>query len=427
MLPVASRASWRGFAIPSDRRYHPAPRDGVGDHNPLTSACCLTGLRFKPCRFSGMTTRKRTLANSTHEGRFSMFDELLARSQAAISSAELFVPLAEHAFARAALSRLTSLRKRTAVIAHGLTFLSGPEGSGKSLLARQVILECLHRQPKLRYAIASADELSRLLTLADERQSLAEMWESFCSLDLLVCEDLHGIEGDADRQELLLALMDRTLSQGPRVLVTSRKRPGELREFSPRWISRCHGGLCATLPLPNIASRCDLIARLAQAKHLPLCKPVAPSIQWLAERWAFSPRDIARSIDQLAIACIKQQAVVDLKFLERGSWLEMQTIALSMETIATAVAHEFGLEPNELRSRSRHQGLIVPRQCAMFLTKELTGRPLEAIGNYFGERTHTTVSHSLSRLKELLPHAPTLRQQVQKLRQRLAELKRSVG
>ena len=356
-----------------------------------------------------------------------MFEVFVTRSHAAVSSSELFVPLAEHAFARAALSRLTSLSKRTASHAQGLTFLSGPEGSGKSLLARQAILECLHRQPKLRYAIASATELSELLARADERQSLEEMLESICDLDLLVCEDLHSLEGDAARQELLLALMDRALSEGPRVLVTSRKLPGELREFSPRWISRCHGGLCATLPLPGLESRCDLIARLAQAKHLPLCEPIAPSIQWLAERWTFSPRDIARSIDQLARACSTQQAVVDLKFLERGSWLEMKTIALSMDIITTAVAHEFGIEPDELRSRSRHQGLIVPRQCAMFLAKELTGRPLEVIGLYFGERTHTTVSHSLSRLKELLPHAPTIRQQVQKLRQRLAELKRAVG
>lgn len=356
-----------------------------------------------------------------------MFDELVTRSHAAVSSPELFVPLPEHAFARAALSRLTSLAKRTASSAVGLTYLSGPDGSGKSLLARQVILECLHRQPKRRYVIATAKELSESLVRADEQQSLEELLDLFCDLDVLVCEDLHGLEGDAARQELLLALIDRALSEGPRVLVTSRKRPGELREFSHRWISRCHGGLCATLPLPGLEGRCDLIAKLAQAKHLPLCEPIAPSIQWLAERWAFSPRDISRSIDQLGHACETQRAVVDLKFLERGSWQEMKSIALSMDTIATAVAHEFGIEPDELRSRSRHQGLIVPRQCAMFLAKELTGRPLEAIGNYFGERTHTTVSHSLSRLKEQLPHAPTLRQQVQKLRQRLIELKRAVG
>ncbi|MBC8113850.1 MAG: ATP-binding protein [Candidatus Saccharimonas sp.] len=353
-----------------------------------------------------------------------MFDVLVARSHAAVTAAELFVPVPEHAFARAALSRVTAHGKRTASFSNGLTFLSGPEGSGKSLLARQAILECLRRQPKLRYIIATAVELTDLLALADELQSLTELLELFGSLDLLVCEDFHELEGEPVRQESLLSLIDHSSGDGPRVLVTSRKLPGELRDFSQRWVSRCHGGLCATLPWPGLEARRELIARLAQARHLPLCQPVAKSIEWLAEHWAFSPRDISRSIDHLAEACHTQQAVVDIPFLERLLSQETHTVSLSLDAIATVVAHEFGVEPGDLRSRSRHQGLIIPRQCAMFLAKELTGRPLEFIGGYFGERSHTTVSHSLSRLRELLPQTPTLRQQVQKLRKRLAELKR---
>ena len=356
-----------------------------------------------------------------------MFDVLVARSRSAVTAAELFVSLPEHAFARAALSRVTSHAKRTASSSSSLTFLSGPEGSGKSLLARQAILECLRRQPKLRYIIATAEELTDLLTLADELQSRTELLEMFGSLDLLVCEDLHGLEGKSDRQESLLALVEHSHDNALRILVTSRKLPGELRDFSSRWVSRLHGGLCATLPWPGLEGRRELIARLAQARHLPICEPVAATIECLAERWAFSPQDISLSIDRLCTACQTQQAVVDLPFLERWLLLESRTVSLSLDAIATVVAHEFGVQPDELRSRSRHQGLIVPRQCAMFLAKELTGRPLEFIGNYFGERTHTTVSHSLSRLRELLPQTPTLRQQVQKLRKRLAELKREAG
>ena len=109
-----------------------------------------------------------------------MFDVLVARSRSAVTAAELFVSLPEHAFARAALSRVTSHAKRTASSSSSLTFLSGPEGSGKSLLARQAILECLRRQPKLRYIIATAEELTDLLTLADELQSRTEIGRASC-------------------------------------------------------------------------------------------------------------------------------------------------------------------------------------------------------------------------------------------------------
>ena len=371
----------------------------------------------------GGNLRKRTLANSTHEGRFPMFDALVARSQSLLTTADVFVPLAEQAFACAALSRLSS-RHRHSNAAEGLTFLSGPAGSGKSFLARNGLREVRRKQPKLVSLIAPAKELAELLTKAHEQQDLADILEQFTRVQVLVCEDLQDLEGQSEWQDRLLELVDLLSQNATHVLITCRKLPGELREFSPRWISRCHGGLCATLPALGRDSRVELLTRLAQSRNLPLAEPSQPTIDWLAERWPVSPRELASLMDRLIEHCIRRPALVDVPFLERWFSEAEPAAILSLDAITAAVASEFGIEPHELRSRSRQPGLIVPRQCAMFLARELTKRPLEFIGHYFGERTHTTVSHSLSRLKELLPHAPTLRQQVQRLRKRIAETRR---
>lgn len=352
-----------------------------------------------------------------------MFDALVARSQTLIATAELFVPLAEQSFACAALSRLSS-RHRTSNTSGSLTFLSGPEGVGKSFLARSAIRDVRHQQPKLVCVFATAEELAELLAAADEQQILADVLELFAPLQILVCEDLQVLEGRTDWQNLLLTLIDQLSRNGAHVLLTCRKLPGELRNFSPRWISRCHGGLCTTLPILGRDSRAELLARLSRARQLPLAEHSDQTFQWLADRWPVSPRELATLVDRLVTHVARRPAMVDVTFLERWFSESEPVENLSLDAIAAAVASEFGIEPAELRSRSRQPGLIVPRQCAMFLARELTGRPLEYIGHYFGERTHTTVSHSLSRLKELLPHAPTLRQQVQRLQKRIAELRR---
>jgi chromosomal replication initiator protein len=352
-----------------------------------------------------------------------MFDVLVARSQSFIASAELHVPLPEQAFARAALSRLSDFGRR-ANAGGSLTYLAGPAGIGKSFLARHAIREARRRHSKSRFLVAPAEELANLLTAADQQQDLADLLEQFDQLDLLVCEDLQSLEGDAARQDHLLELVDRLSRGSTHLLITGRKLPGELREFSSRWVSRCHGGLCVTLPSLSAESRAELITHMAQLRHLPITEPVAPTANWLAERWAISPREIASLMARLSLHCQQHPVVVDVPFLERWLSQDSPAVLLSFEAITTVVASEFGIEPCELRSRSRQPGLIVPRQCAMFLAKELTGRPLELIGHYFGDRSHTTVSHSLSRLKELLPTAPTLRQQIQRLRKRLAEVHR---
>ena len=352
-----------------------------------------------------------------------MFDALVARSQSLIAAAELFVPLAEQAFACAALSRLNR-RHHHSNAAAGLTYLSGPEGSGKSFLARNAVREIRREQPKLLSLIAPASELAEFLSTAHDEQNLADILELFTRLQIVVCDDLQTLEGQPQKQDLLLELVDLLSQNATHVLITCRKLPGELREFSPRWISRCHGGLCTSLPDLSRQSRIDFLSRLAQARNLPLAEPSLATVEWLADRWPVSPRKLESLMTRLIERCHRRQALVDVPFLERWFSEDQPTAILSLDAITAAVATEFGIEPGDLRSRSRQQGLIVPRQCAMYLARKLTGRPLEFIGHYFGERTHTTVSHCLSRLKELLPHAPTLRQQVQRLQRRISESQR---
>jgi chromosomal replication initiator protein len=54
----------------------------------------------------------------------------------------------------------------------------------------------------------------------------------------------------------------------------------------------------------------------------------------------------------------------------------------------------------ELTSPSRAARLSWPRQLAIHLARELTGAPLQAIGEAFGGRNHATVLHACKRVQE---------------------------
>jgi chromosomal replication initiator protein len=87
----------------------------------------------------------------------------------------------------------------------------------------------------------------------------------------------------------------------------------------------------------------------------------------------------------------------------------------TIKSIQEAVAHLFDVSVEEFRQESNSRAVAVPRQIAMFLTKQLTDASLSEIGRHFGGRHHTTVRHSIARVQELRRSDPALDHVVSKL------------
>jgi Bacterial dnaA protein helix-turn-helix len=78
-------------------------------------------------------------------------------------------------------------------------------------------------------------------------------------------------------------------------------------------------------------------------------------------------------------------------------------VALIQETVAAF----YGLSVDILTSPRRTREVVLPRQVAMFLVRELTVTSLPAIGRAFGGKDHTTVLHACRRVRQLIrDHAP---------------------
>ena len=67
---------------------------------------------------------------------------------------------------------------------------------------------------------------------------------------------------------------------------------------------------------------------------------------------------------------------------------------ITAELIMSTVCDYYGLTMDDLTGPTRKREITVPRQIAMYLTREMTGMSLPQIGNVFGGRDHTTVLHS---------------------------------
>jgi len=79
------------------------------------------------------------------------------------------------------------------------------------------------------------------------------------------------------------------------------------------------------------------------------------------------------------------------------------------------VAEEFGVALSELKAKRRNKNIVLPRQVAMYLSRELTDLSLPEIGHLFGGKDHTTVLHSYNKIKEDLNTNEILKNQIERI------------
>ncbi len=74
---------------------------------------------------------------------------------------------------------------------------------------------------------------------------------------------------------------------------------------------------------------------------------------------------------------------------------------ICMRDIKTVIMQEFGVSLTDMVSHRRQRSLVMPRQIAMWLARELTPLSMPTIGKLFGNRDHTTVLHACRRVEAM--------------------------
>ncbi len=283
-------------------------------------------------------------------------------------------------------------------------YIAGPPGTGKSHLA-SLFLQADQGRKKL----VLASEFAAQLAEASQRKNITAFQDRFRQLDTLVCEDLQALAGRRESQQQLLAVIDEILSRGGRVLITASRLPGRLERCDRKLVNRCRGGLVVSVRRPGPASRLQLLEHFASRHQVALPVDVA---QILTRRINGSPRDLLSALGQLETLARISGGVID-KAMARGLVAGDATAKPpGLQQIARIVARHFGVSPRRLRQRSRAQHIVVPRQCAMLLARELTGTIYSDIATYFGCSNHTTVLHACRRMQQRLEDEPELRRLV---------------
>lgn len=298
----------------------------------------------------------------------------------------------------------------------GPVYLYGPSGIGKSHLAERVLRRISAEEPNLVLKQFTASQFAAELTEAISKGGVRKLQKGYRDVDVVVVEDLQALERLLESQQQLLVLIDFWTAHGIRMMFTSRKGPGELEGFSTKLVSRFRSGVCTTLRPLSVESRRLILAHSAQERGLLLPEEVLDA---LAKESGGSPRELVGLVLRLDAYGKQSKSKINLALVKKFLQGDPQALPITLTEIVRATAAHFGIPVSQMRSNRRLQACAVPRQCAMYLARELTSEHLSKIGKFFSGRDHSTVVRACQRIESLLPDDPELRQHLAQIRKRL--------
>jgi chromosomal replication initiator protein len=176
--------------------------------------------------------------------------------------------------------------------------------------------------------------------------------------------------------------------------------------------------LTADIQPPDLETRIAILQKKSQENGLELSSDV---IDFIAANVKNNIRELEGVlISMLARASLEsRELTIDLaKDVLRIVVHELRS-PMSIEQIQTTVAEFFDLPVDQLRAKTRRQEVVIARQTAMFLAKELTNSSLKTIGLHFGGRDHSTVIHACQAVEEHASTNEDFRRQLESLRKRV--------
>jgi len=266
----------------------------------------------------------------------------------------------------------------------------GSSQSGLREWLRWVLDSPIARQKWSTAITLSGKDFSRSVGLAVTTDSLNELRERWRNHNLIVIELVEPMMDESPTSRELGRLIAQREAEGMPFILTTSRLPTTANGFPPSLSSRMLGGLSIPILTPPTRWRRHTL-EAALSREVDQIDPL------LIQAWLETPCSTVEEWESF-LASLElhrtEGGAISSTSVPRGSSATEPLENLDPVFIAKTVASQCSLRLSDLKGSSRRRSTVLARSIAIYLIRELNGLSLEAIGQLFGHRDHTTVLHA---------------------------------
>lgn len=293
-------------------------------------------------------------------------------------------------------------------------FIYGPSGCGKTHLVNAIGNRCKELYPEKRVLYVSAQMFQQQFTQANLKGEFNDFISFYQTIDMLIVDDVQEWMTATKTQNAFFHIFNHLTLNGKRIILVSDRAPVELEGMNKRLLSRFKSGMMAEIEQPNVQLCVDILHNKMTRDGVKIPEDV---VVFIAQTANNSIRELEGIINSLMAYSVVYNSSIDMKLVERvvQRAVKVDNMPLTVDDVLETVCRFFDVTPNAVKGPSRKKELVMPRQIVMYLADKYTNIPAARIGKLVGGRDHSTVLHSINKVREMKENDKVFASQLKKV------------
>ncbi|MDA8271375.1 MAG: chromosomal replication initiator protein DnaA [Actinomycetota bacterium] len=298
-------------------------------------------------------------------------------------------------------------------------FIHGGAGLGKTHLLHAIGNYARENYPDRHVRYVSTETFLNEFVDAIRNNATQSFKKRYRECDILLVDDVQFIENRESLQEEFFYTFNSLYGASKQIVLTSDRPPKAIATLEDRLRSRFLSGLITDVQPPEIETRLAILKKKAEGSSFAIPDKV---FEFIAESVKDNIRELEGALTRVCAfsrlygtaidISMAQDVLADIISSQQGS-------EITVSSILSVTSSTFGFSIDELTGVSRKRPLVIARQVAMYVVRELTDLSYPAIGKAFGNKDHTTVMHSVEKIETLMSHNREVYNQVSEILSRI--------
>jgi chromosomal replication initiator protein len=283
--------------------------------------------------------------------------------------------------------------------AYNPLFIYGGVGLGKTHLMTAIGNAVIDKSPEMSVIYASAEQFTNEVVASIRHEKMSELKEKYRNVDLLLLDDIHFIANKTQTQEEFFHTFNAIYERQKQIVISSDRPPKEIGAITDRLRSRFTMGLIADIQPPEFETKIAILQKKSDMEKIMIPEEVA---HYLAAKVKSNIRELEGCLIRLgAQASLTGRPInIDMAKNILQDLIEDDEKPVTTDQIQKVVSEHFGLKISDMKAKKRTKEVALPRQIAMYLSKQLTSLSLSDIGKNFGGKDHATVIYSYKQVED---------------------------